>query len=149
MGVPNSQVLVDSNIFLRLFVRDDEQKWKDSMRVLQSIAEKQIMAYIPTLVAAEVTFVLTSFYRFEKPRVVQATKSMISISNLKMLDDLSVARATQLYEEHNIKFTDCLLASSVLLQSGQAAMLSYDHDFDTLGIRRLEPGDVLKQLKQS
>jgi len=106
------------------------------------------MAYIPTLVLAEVTFVLTSFYRFKKPRVVQATKSMVSISNLKMLDDLSVVRATQLYEEYNVKFADCLLASSVLLQSGQAAMLSYDHDFDKLGIRRVEPSDLLNTLRK-
>ena len=138
-------VLIDSNIFLRLFVRDDEQKWKDSMRVMQKIAERQIAAYIPTLVPAEVNFVLTSFYRFEKSRVVQATKSMVSISNLKTLDDLSVIRGTQLYEEYNVKFTDCLLASSALLQNGQAAILSYDRDFDKLGIRRVEPRDLLKK----
>lgn len=138
-------VLVDSNIFLRLFVRDDEQKWKDSIRVFQKIAERQIMAYVPTLVPAEVNFVLTSFYQFEKPRVVQATKSMVSTSNLKMLDDLSVVRGAQLYEEYNVKFTDCLLASSALLQSGQAAILSYDHDFDKLGVRRVEPHDILKE----
>ena len=134
-------VLIDSNIFLRLFVRDDEQKWKDSMRVMQKIAERQIAAYIPTLVPAEVNFVLTSFYRFEKSRVVQATKSMVSISNLKTLDDLSVIRGTQLYEEYNVKFTDCLLASSALLQNGQAAILSYDRDFDKLGVKRVEPRD--------
>lgn len=138
-------VLVDSNIFLRLFVRDDEQKWKDSKQVLQKITERQIMAYIPTLVPAEVNFVLTSFYRIEKPWVVQATKSIVSISNLKILDDLSVVRGAQLYEEFNVKFTDCLLASSALLQSGRAAILSYDRDFDKLGVKRKEPGNLLQE----
>lgn len=135
--------LIDSNIFLRTFVRDDEQKWKDSMQVFQAIAQRKIKAYIPTLVAAEVNFVLTSFYKFEKSRVIEATKSLASLSNLKVIEDLSVGRATQLYEQHAIKFTDCLLASSALLQTKQATILSYDRDFDKLGVRRLEPRALL------
>ena len=137
--------LIDSNIFLRVFVRDDEQKRKDSMRVFRAIVEKKIKAYIPTLVAAEVNFVLASFYKFEKSRVIEATKSLVSVSNLKIVEDLSVARATQLYEAHAIKFTDCLLASSMLLQTDQAAILSYDRDFDKLGVRRVEPRGLLKK----
>lgn len=147
-GNGHGRVLVDSNIFLRVFVRDDVQKWKDSTNVMHAIAQNHLSAYIPSLVPAEVNFVLTSFYRFEKHRIIEATKAIVSISNLKVIDDLSVALATQIYEEHSVKFSDCLLASSELIQSGEAAILSYDRDFDKLGVRRVEPGELLKKLQR-
>ncbi len=147
MGESNEELayLIDSNIFLRVFVRSDEQKWQDCMTVLHAITDKQIMAYIPLLVAIEVQFVLDSFYRFEKSQVIEAIKSVIATKNLQFIDDLSLEFATELFGAKNIKFTDCLLASSKRIQEGNAAILSYDRDFDKLGVRRVEPHDLLKK----
>ncbi len=147
MGESNGELayLIDSNIFLRVFVRSDEQKWEDCMTVLRAITDKQIKAYIPLLVAIEVQFVLDSFYRFEKSQVIEAIKNVIATKNLQFIDDLSLEFATEIFDAKNIKFTDCLLASSKLIQEKKAAILSYDRDFDKLGVRRVEPRDLLKK----
>lgn len=140
--------LIDSNIFLRVFVRSNEQMSQECTSLIHAITEERLEAYIPLLVAIEVQFVLDSFYRFEKHQVIEAMKSMIATNNLQQVDDLSFELAIELFDAKNVKFTDCLLASSKRIQEGKAAIVSYDRDFDKLGIRRLDPHDVLKKIKR-
>lgn len=78
---------------------------------------------------------------------VESLKSIIAIAGLRIYDDLSIHKAVELFEEHNVKFVDCLLASSKLIQEGKAVIVSYDREFDKLGIRRLEPRDVLRKVQ--
>lgn len=140
-----SPYFVDSNIFLRVFVRDEERTWQDCVDVLKAIRERRIVAYIPVVVAAEVQFVLASFYGFQKRQILDAIKSLTAIPNLQFHDDCSLPLAIELFETHNVKFIDSLLASSKRIQEGNAAILSYDRDFDKLGVRRVEPRDLLKK----
>lgn len=150
MGASNPiWYLVDSNIFLRSFVRDNESAWKDCIGVLHLIADGNISAYIPTIIAVEVFFVLTSFYKFDRRRVVEAMKSIASLQNFRFFDDLNVSEALGLYESKRIKFTDCLLASSSRVQTGKATILSYDRDFDKLGVRRVEPKQLLSKYEKA
>jgi hypothetical protein len=51
--------------------------------------------------------------------------------------------ATELFQTHNVKFIDCLLASSKRVQENKAAVFSYDRDFDKLGVPRVESKDIL------
>ena len=141
--------LIDSNIFLRVIVRDEERTWQDCVNILSAVEQNRIMSYIPMVVAAEVQYVLKSFYGFEKPAIVKALTGIIATKHLRTVDDLSLSLAVKLFEDYNVKFVDCLLASSKRVQSGSAAILSYDRDFDKLGIRRVEPRDLLKKLPKS
>lgn len=135
--------LVDSNIFLRVIVRDNEKTWKDCFTFLKLVENAKVEAYVPTIVPREVGYVLKSFYGYEKHVIVEALKSMSALPNLRILDDLSFHVAIELFEDYNVKFIDCLLVSSKRIQSGNAAIVSYDRDFDKLGVRRLEPKDFL------
>ena len=141
--------LIDSNIFLRVIVRDEEHTWQDCVDILSAVEQNHIKVYIPMVVAAEIQYVLKSFYGFEKPAIVKTLTSIVTMKHLKIVDDLSFSIAVKLFEDYNVKFVDCLLASSKRVQSGSAAILSYDRDFDKLGIRRVEPRDLLKKLPKS
>ncbi|MBI5620340.1 PIN domain-containing protein [Candidatus Gottesmanbacteria bacterium] len=136
--------LIDSNIFLRVIVRDEERTWQDCMDILSAVEQHHIEAYIPMVVAAEIQYVLKSFYGLEKSAIVQAFTGIIATRHLRTIDDLSLSLAVKLFKDYNVKFVDCLLASSKRVQAGKAAILSYDRDFDKLGIRRVEPRDLLK-----
>lgn len=150
MGESNRKLayLIDSNIFLRIFVRSNEQMSEECTLLLAAITQNRIKAYIPQLVAIEVQFVLDSFYRLEKHQVIEAMKSMMTIDNLVIMDDLFFPFAIQLFEEKNVKFTDCLLASSKRIQEGKAVIVSYDHDFDKLAVPRMEPSGLLKKFSK-
>lgn len=150
MGESNRKLgyLIDSNIFLRIFVRSNEQMSEECTLLLTAITQNRIKAYIPQLVAIEVQFVLDSFYRLEKHQVIEAMKSMMTIDNLVIMDDLFFPFAIQLFEEKNVKFTDCLLASSKRIQEGKATIVSYDRDFDKLAVPRVEPSELLKKFSK-
>lgn len=137
--------LIDSNIFLRVIVRDEERTWQDCVDILSEIEQHKVVAYVPTVVIAEVQYVLKSFYGFEKSTLIKALAGIVATRNLDVVDDLSFPLAMKLFEDHNVKFVDSLIASSRRIQEKKASLLSYDRDFDKLGVRRLEPSDVLKK----
>ena len=138
--------LVDSNIFLRVIVRDDQKTWQDCVGIVSAIEQNQLTAYIPMIVVAEVQFVLKSFYGLQRQSLVKALMGIAAMKNLEIVDDLSYALAVKLFADHNVKFVDCLLASSRCIQERNAAILSFDRDFDKLGVRRVEPRDLLKEV---
>lgn len=142
-GSKPSWYLIDSNVFLRFLVRDEERTWKDCVNFFHAIERGRFKAYIPTLVAAEVQFVLFSFYRFARPRIITAMRSIAVIPNLRVYDDVILSHAVSLYEQKNAKFIDCCVASSARVQKGKAAIVSYDRDFDRLRVPRLEPGTLV------
>ena len=140
--------LIDSNIFLRVIIRDEERTWQNCVEVLSAVEQNHIAAYFPMVVVAEVQYVLKSFYGFEKPAIIKALSGIVAMKHMRTVDDLSFSFAVKLFGDYNVKFVDCLLASSKRVQTGSAVILSYDRDFDKLGVRRVEPRDVLKQLKE-
>ena len=140
-----THVLVDANVFLRIFIKENESSFRHCQAFFEAVKTGHIAAYIPTLVVAEVSFVLSSHYKLSKPAILQALASMGVSSGLAMIDDLQASLGVMLYKTHNVKLIDCLLASSKRVQSGKASILSYDRDFDKLGIRRAEPEDLFKK----
>lgn len=137
-------VLVDANIFLRIFVRENETMFAHCHAFFQRVKSGTIDAYIPTLVIAEVAFVLSSHYKVSKQTILQALGSMGAASGLEVIDDLDSSMGIEIYKEHNVKLIDCFLASSRRVQEGRASILSYDLEFDKLGVKRTEPKDLLK-----
>ena len=89
---------------------------------------------------------LKSFYGLQRQSLVKALMGIAAMKNLEIVDDLSYALAVKLFADHNVKFVDCLLASSRCIQERNAAILSFDRDFDKLGVRRVEPRDLLKEV---
>lgn len=150
MNVPDTGrvVLIDTNVFLRTFVKENERMFLECTGVLQLVSHSTIAAYTNTIVLAEIQFVLTTIYRYPRERIRAALESILSIPNIKISDDTDARLAIDTYGKTNIKFADCLLASSKRIQNGSAAMLSYDRDFDKLGIRRVEPAELLKQFSK-
>lgn len=135
--------LIDSNIFLRVFMRDNETQWHECSIFLKAVAEGSFSAYVPSIVPVEIQFVMSSFYRVEKKSVVAAIKSVVTMNHLQIMEDVSLSIAVDLYERYTVKFIDCLLASSARVQKRDATIVSYDRDFDKLGVKRVEPKQLL------
>ena len=145
MNAPEGKqiVLIDTNIFLRIFVKENESMFQECRRALRLVAHRTIAAYTNTIVLTEIQFVLTTNYKYPRDRIKEALASVLSIPNIKIIDDTDARWAVDAYGKTNVKFADCLLASSKLVQKGNTAILSYDRDFDKLGVRRVEPKDIL------
>lgn len=133
------QYFVDSNIFLRFLIKDDEQKFKHCRRLFENVEQGKIKIIISPFILAEIVWVLRSFYKFQKQEILKALQAIILLKNLRIRDKSDMAMTLELFENTNAKFIDCLIASDNDLQAKKCILISYDEDFDKLNIKREEP----------
>lgn len=139
---------LDSNIFIRYFAKEANPKvYKDCHKLIEALGRGKFQAYASHIVFAEIVWVLLSVYKVEKSDSIQILKSLQSISGLKLIDKFNTHKATEFYESYNIKYIDSLIASIPEIHMKKCTIVSYDKDFDKIGILRLEPDKLLKRMK--
>lgn len=141
-----SRFFIDTNIFVRVVAKDDPVKLEECEKLIEKIRLEQISALTSSLVMAEVVWTLLKVYGLAKAEVLEVLKSISSIKNLRWVEKVQFISALELFSSHNAKFIDCLIASHPQIASGQVKIISYDKDFDLLGVERFEPDEVLKSL---
>lgn len=139
--------LIDTNIFLRVLVKENEVSFGECKRVLELIKNGQLQAVVPSLVICEIVWTLSSLYKFPKQRVVEAVRSLMYLNGLKVIFDYDQLLALELFEIHNTKYIDCCLAAVPGVQSKEWTVLSYDLDFDKLKVGRQAPKEVIESSK--
>jgi len=133
--------IIDTNIFLRTLIKDDDKVFSDCISLLELVKKNKINVVVPGVVFAEVIWVLSSFYKFPKSKAIQAVKSIQKLSGIKIIDSYEYNQAFSFYEENNVKYIDCLIAS--LVKDKSYVVISYDKDFDKLKIKRQQPEEFL------
>ena len=130
---------VDTNIFLRALINDDDKTYTDVLTFLEGIKNNRFKAYSSSLVLAEVVWTLSSFYKLGKVDVVKSLESIINLNGLMFAENLDGTKALDLYKTHNVKYIDCLICSGLNKTKKAWTIVSYDVDFDKLGVKRVEP----------
>lgn len=133
---------IDTNVFLRVLVREDEKIFRECRQILNLVRQNKIKAFISTLVLSEIDWVLESFYKFPKEKVVTGLSSVLKLKNLKVVDKVNPLLALELYEKFSVKFIDALISSIPAIGEGKMKIVSYDRDFDKLGDWRVEPKEI-------
>ena len=133
---------IHTNVFLRYFVSDDHQEVEDCTRLLQSIDDGQVDGCISSLVLSEIVWTMTSFYKVPRAKIVDSIQFITSLGGIRMIEGYQYDLALMLFSTFNIKFIDCMIASIPQIQKGEMTIISYDKDFDKLGVKRIEPGDL-------
>ena len=136
---------IDTNVFLRALVKEDERSFEESVRLLDLVRNGEIVAYTSCLVMAEVSWVLGKFYDFSKEQIAFSLKTIVALKNLKIDDRSDAGAAVSLYEKNNVKFVDALIASLAIVRKKNLTILSYDKDFAKLPVKWLRPKEVLKK----
>ncbi len=134
---------IDTNIFLRALVHDLPRQSTECIKLLSKLSEGKYRVVSSSLVMAEFAWTLKSYYELKKVQVLEALQAVRGIRNLKFHDDQNLVRGNELYASHPVKYIDALIASTPALQDGTMAIVSYDKDFDRLGVRRVEPSELL------
>lgn len=134
---------IDTNIFLRTLIKEDEKSFTECVRFLTALKQNKIKAVTGNIVLAEVAWTLSSYYQFSKKQVVQALKSIINLRGLVIKDYYDQGVALSLFGKFKVKYIDSLIASNKYLRQKTWTLISYDKDFDKLGILRKEPKEVI------
>lgn len=132
---------IDSNIFLRVLAKENPQIFDECVGLLTKIRNKGsgTAFYTGNLVVAEVAWTLASYYKAPKDLIIKGLGSIFNTGNIKFVEDYDFKVALKIYAEKNVKFIDALIASIPQIQAKEWTVISYDRDFDKIGINRKEP----------
>jgi predicted nucleic-acid-binding protein len=126
---------VDTNILVRHLTGDPEGQARRASAFLAEADE----LLLTDLVAAEVVYVLESFYEVERQRVAELLRAIIGFRSIEVLDAPLLFRALEIYEVDRIDFADAYLVASAET-SGVGAVASFDRSIDRVGtVQRVEP----------
>jgi predicted nucleic acid-binding protein len=132
--------LLDTNIFLRYFTRDDGAKAARAKALLERIALRQEAAVTTPMVVFETIFTLQRSYQYPRALIRERVRSVLDLPGLALPHKRRYARALDLYVAYpRLSFADAFnLATMEALRVPE--LYSWDEGFDGLpGITRLQP----------
>lgn len=123
---------VDTNVLVRLITRDDPKQ--------VAVAEGFVAhgAWVPHLVLAEATWVLTSVYDRQPDEIATAVEMLLNHQHLTLQDHEAVAAAVASFRRRpGLGFSDCLVLE-VARKAGHLPLGTFDRGFSRLaGTERL------------
>jgi len=102
----DAPVFVDTNVFLRFFVKDVESLYEKARELFERAEAGKVKLETSELVIAEIVWVLESFYGFTRKEVADVLTTLLSSRNLKIANATRISAAVQLYSSGNMDFID-------------------------------------------
>ncbi|MBI3334934.1 MAG: PIN domain-containing protein [Candidatus Portnoybacteria bacterium] len=121
---------IDTNIFLRFLVKEDERSYKASANLLKAIAEGDVLGFTSVLVIAEIVWVLNSFYKFPRDKIANAVQSLLELPNLEVEQDPIIHGALDYFLQTKAGFIDCY-NHAWMVEHGIDHVATFDSDWDT------------------
>lgn len=104
-------IALDTNVLVRLLVRDDEEQFARAARLIRREAHAGEPAYISLLVLLETEWVLRSRYKLSKPEILATFAEILSAADARIENEGSVEEALATWEESTAQFADCLIGA--------------------------------------
>lgn len=99
-------VFVDTNVFLRFFVKDTAPLYEKARALFERAEEGKIKLETSELVIAEIVWVLESFYGFTRKEITEVLTTLLASRNLKIGSHARISEAVRLYASGNMDFID-------------------------------------------
>ena len=132
-------VIADTNIIIRLLVRDDESQFKSVSDLFRNAEE----IIIPTTVYCEVAWVLSASYRIRKVKLLETLRKLLASKKISVREDEIEAGLSMMEEGGD--FADGVNAyAGQAMAHGSAVFASFDKRAVRLlterGISAMVPG---------
>jgi predicted nucleic-acid-binding protein len=104
-------IALDTNILIRILVRDDPGQTALAERLLQEALDAGETCFISDPVLCEVEWVLESSYRAKKGEILAAMQELLA-GDLFVFEDREILhQAIVRYQESKADFSDCLIGA--------------------------------------
>ncbi len=102
-------IALDTNVLLRLLVRDDEAQAARARRLLETCAESGETCLVSNPVLCEIEWVLESVYHASRAEVASAVRALLSTPPFQVEDAQATEQALRMYAKGKGDFSDYLL----------------------------------------
>lgn len=134
--------VLDTNVLLDFFIDRDDKKHRDCDDLMDMINSGQVSVAILSVVMAEVAWVMRSFYNIKREDVSKTLSSLMQLKGVRVVEQYLWPQVFEDYSKTKVKFVDSMIANIRQIREGKWKVISYDRDFDKLGVLRVEPSDI-------
>ncbi|EKD62488.1 MAG: PilT protein [uncultured bacterium] len=120
----------DTNVLLRLFLRDIESQFLETTRVLKEIEDEKSTGKLSALVVAETIWTFESVYKLNRKIVIEKLLSLVALKNIKIIEvkkDVLVEILKRMIG-NKLDFVDVYLSKIATKKE----IFSFDRDFKKL-----------------
>jgi predicted nucleic-acid-binding protein len=126
-------IALDTNIILRLIVRDDETQTEDVRAFLHRNDNQQNPPFVSDLVLVETVWVLRSRYRFSREAVGESLRDLFLNTLLEFEGDEYILEVLQIYLDTQADFADIMIAKGAQ-RAGCRNTVTFDRTAIKLGL---------------
>ena len=102
----DNPVFVDTNVFLRFFVRDVESFYQKARELFEKAERGDAKLETSDIVIAEIVWVLESYYGFSKAEIKEVVDTILETKNIRVANHSRVKEAINNYAAGKIDFID-------------------------------------------
>src|SRR3989304_5101122 len=110
-----SDSYVDTDVIIRLLVRDDARKTAEAAALFESVEAGKLRLEAPVTVIADAVFVLSSphLYHLARAQIRDLLVPLIRLPNFRVHDRDAVLAALDIYSNRNVDFGDAFIVASM------------------------------------
>ena len=128
-------IFVDTNVFTRLFVKDDAEQHEQAKELFLRAQEGKVELVTGHPVFFELAWVLSYTYKVANAEILDRLESILSFGGLKISDRDLIIDAIYLARTKNSSFADSYIAVSLQhLRAEEVATFNTKH-FSKLGVK--------------
>lgn len=123
----SNPIHIDTSVFIRFATQEDSDplQYKLADKIISAIQQKEIYAETNALVIAEIAYVLTKVYKFNRRFVSDFISSILDLENLHIDGKDILIQATYVFRTKNIDFADAY-KYSLMVAKGQTLIATFD-----------------------
>lgn len=134
----SDRIFADTNIFIRLFLNDNPKLSPIAKEIVTNCEQGKYCLVICSVTVLEIIWLLLSFYKIPKEKILLFLDEILKISNIEIIDRSIIEKTLSIYKTKNADITD-VYWTVVMEQEKIKEIFSFDHDLDKIsGIKRLE-----------
>ena len=105
------KAVIDTNLLVRYLTDDDPHKAKAVADLLKSASRGELKILVPSIAAAELVWVLESFYRLEPTVIAELIEAVLNTPGVEVTEKSLIANSLSLYKAGNMDFIDAWILS--------------------------------------
>ena len=119
-------IAIDTNVLVRLLVRDDEAQYAAALRWVNRAAEAEEPVLVVLCAVLETEWVLRSRYKLDKASIAGAFAALLESADVEFEHPPTVEEALYVWAQHpEADFADCLLTARAA-HMGRSRFLTFD-----------------------
>jgi len=120
------KLFLDTNVFLRFFLKDNEKQYQDVCKIFSKIEEGEFKPYTSAIVFLEFNYVARKIYKLSISETIGFIEAIRKMRGMTIIKKTDINKAINFYRRYKIKLGDCFIAAQV---AKGTMLITYDQDF--------------------